>query len=288
MNDDYRLTEQFEAHRSHLRAVAHRMLGNWDEADDAIQETWLRLSRSDGSGIANLGGWLTTVVSRVCLDMLRSRKARREELMGTNHLQLPPHNEAGGDPEQEAVLADSIGLALLVVLGALNPEERIAFVLHDIFAIPYAEIAPIVERSEPATRKLASRARRRIQGARASSETSLDVQRELVDSFLAAARKGDFEALLAVLDPRVVLHNDRKDAPQEISGAMAVAEQLMGGRAMAAQPALVNGEVGVTVSPGGKLLLVLVIAYANNKIAGVEVISEESRISTLDLVTLHD
>lgn len=288
MNDAYWLTEQFEAHRSHLRSVAYRVLGNWNEAEDAVQESWLRLSRSDAAGIENIGGWLTTVVSRVCLDMLRSRKARREESMEAWDAGQTIDPESGGDPEREAILADSVGIALLVVLGTLNPEERIAFVLHDIFAVPYAEIAPIVGRTEIAARQLASRARRRVQGARASARTDLGAQRALVDSFLAAARSGDFEALLSVLDPGAVLRSDRENAEGEVRGARAVAEQLMGGRAKAAHPALVNGEVGVAVSPGGQLLLVLALSYANGKIVGVDVISEAARLEELDLVALDE
>lgn len=288
MNDEALGSEQFESHRSHLRAVAYRILGNWDEADDAVQECWLRLSRSGGSEISNLAGWLTTVVSRVCLDMLRSRKMRREEPMEALHIGILPDTVTEGNPEQDAILMDSIGIALLVLLDALNPEERIAFVLHDVFSLPYAEIARIVGRSEPAARQLASRARRRIKGAQASSETSLDVQWRLVDSFLAAARKGDFEALLGILDPRVVLRNDRKGASEEIKGTREVAEQLMGGRAAAARTALVNGKVGVEVSPGGTLLLVLEFTYANEKIAGVEVISDASRFPALNLVRLEN
>ncbi|MBB6690371.1 sigma-70 family RNA polymerase sigma factor [Cohnella xylanilytica] len=288
MNDAYWLTEQFEAHRSHLRSVAYRVLGNWNEAEDAVQESWLRLSRSDAAGIENIGGWLTTVVSRVCLDMLRSRKARREESMEAWDAGQTIDPESGGDPEREAILADSVGIALLVVLGTLNPEERIAFVLHDIFAVPYAEIGPIVGRTEIAARQLASRARRRVQGARASAGTDLGAQRALVDSFLAAARSGDFEALLSVLDPGAVLRSDRENAEGEVRGARAVAEQLMGGRAKAAHPALVNGEVGVAVSPGGQLLLVLALSYANGKIVGVDVISEAARLEELDLVALDE
>ncbi|GIO16027.1 DNA-directed RNA polymerase sigma-70 factor [Cohnella xylanilytica] len=288
MNDAYWLTEQFEAHRSHLRSVAYRVLGNWNEAEDAVQESWLRLSRSDAAGIENIGGWLTTVVSRVCLDMLRSRKARREESMEAWDAGQTIDPESGGDPEREAILADSVGIALLVVLGTLNPEERIAFVLHDIFAVPYAEIAPIVGRTEIAARQLASRARRRVQGARASAGTDLGTQRALVDSFLAAARSGDFEALLSVLDPDAVLRSDRENAEGEVRGARAVAEQLMGGRAKAAHPALVNGEVGVAVSPGGQLLLVLALSYANGKIVGVDVISEAARLEELDLIALDE
>jgi RNA polymerase sigma-70 factor (ECF subfamily) len=286
------LADQFEANRAHLRAVAYRMLGSLSEADDAVQESWFRLSRSDRSGVENIGGWLTTVVSRVCLDMLRSRKARREESMEAYAPERAIGHEAGGDPEHEALLADSVGLALLVVLGTLNPDERIAFVLHDIFAIPFVEIAPIVGRSEMAARQLASRARRRIQGTKASSGADLAVQRALVDSFLAAARTGDFESLLAVLDPNVVLRSGRtaenENASNEVRGAQAVAKQLMGGRAKAARPALVNGEVGVIVAPCGQLLLVLVLAFAQGKIVGVDVVSDPERVQQLDLAVLSE
>lgn len=288
MDGDIVRSEQFEANRAHLRGVAYRILGDWEEADDAVQESWLRLNRSDGGEITNLAGWLTTVVSRVCLDMLRSRKARREELLEVDHIDRLSEEEAGGNPEQDVVLADAIGIALLMLLDVLKPEERIAFVLHDVFAIPYAEIGAIVGKSEPATRKLASRARRRIQGAREAAATSPDVQQRLVNSFLAAAREGDFEALLAVLDPRVVLHSDRKDTPEVIIGRRAVAEQLMGGRAAAAYASMVNGRVGVEVSPGGSLLLVLELSYANDKIVGVEVISDAARFPGLKLARLEE
>lgn len=288
MNEANWLTDQFEAHRAHLRSVAYRMLGNWSEAEDAVQESWFRLNRSDTDAIANIGGWLTTVVSRVCLDMLRSRKARREESIEAYDFGKETDREAGGDPEKEAILADSIGLALLVVLGTLNPDERVAFVLHDIFAVPYAEIASIVGCSEVAARQMASRARRRVQGAKTSSKTDLSLQRKLVDSFLAAARSGDLDALLQVLDPGVVLRNDRVNVPQEVRGTRAVAEQLMWGRAKAAKPALVNGEVGVVIAPGGQLLLVLDLAYAGGKIVGIDVISDPARMQELDLVTLSE
>src|ERR687889_1195556 len=236
------LAEQFEANRTHMRAVAYRMLGSMSEADDAVQEAWLRLSRSDTSGIQNLGGWLTTVVGRVCLDMLRSRKSRRE---------VPPRlpepivsREDGIDPEQEALLADSVGLALLVVLETLTPAERLAFVLHDTFAVPFDEIAPIVGRSPAAARQLASRARRRVRGATPAPDADLGRQREVVDAFLAAARAGDFEALVELLDPDIVLRVDRgllpAGASREIRGAQAVVEQARtGARAVArfARPA---------------------------------------------------
>lgn len=288
MTDSSWLTDQFEAHRSHLRSVAYRMLGSWSEAEDAVQESWFRLTRSETEAIENLGGWLTTVVSRVCLDMLRSRKARREEPIEAYDIGKSIDNRPEGNPESAMLMADSIGLALLVVLSTLSPGERVAFVLHDIFAIPYAEIAPIIGRSEAAARQMASRARRRVQGAKTSSGTDLSVQKRLVDSFLVAARSGDLDALLKVLDPEVVLRSDREASPNEVRGTHAVAEKLMLGRAKAAGAAIINGEVGVTVSPGGQLLLVLALAYADGKIVGIDVISDPDRIKSLDLVSLND
>src|SRR5215211_5225431 len=207
------MSQRFDAHRTHLRAVAYRMLGSLNEADDAVQEAWLRLSRSDTSGVKNLRGWLTTVVARVCLDMLRSRKSRREagkkEPLGRYVPDPIVGREDGFDPEHEALLADSVGLALLVVLERLSPAERLAFVLYDMFAVPFEEIAPVVDRSPGAARQLASRARRRVRGAATSPDADLALQREVVDAFLAASRGGDFDALLAVLDPEVVLRADR-------------------------------------------------------------------------------
>src|SRR5438874_10644866 len=223
MNKHEWLAEQFEANRTHLQAVAYRMLGSLSEADDAVQESWLRLSRSETSGIENLGGWLTTVVARICLDMLRSRNSRREEPLEASAPEPITSREGGIDPEQEALLADSVGLALLVVLDTLNPAERLAFVLHDIFAVPFDEIAPIVERSETATRQLASRARRRVQGAATVKDAALTDQREVVDAFLAASREGRFDALLALLDPNVVFRHDPTAVPagasREVHGA---------------------------------------------------------------------
>src|SRR5207245_6606879 len=223
MDEHEWLAEQFEAYRTHLRAVAYRMLGSVSEADDAVQESWLRLSRSDTSGVENLGGWLTTVVARVCLDMPRSRETRREEPLAMHVPDPIVSREDGIDPEHEALLADSVGLALLVVLNTLNPAERLAFVLHDLFAVPFDEIAPIVGRSPTATRQLASRARRRVQGAATASDVDLTPQREVVDAFLAASRGGDFEALLAVLDPDVVLRADQTavhmGTSEEVRGA---------------------------------------------------------------------
>src|SRR5215212_429677 len=256
------LAAQFEANRSHLRAVAYRMLGSLSEADDAVQESWLRLSRAGTSGVENLGGWLTTVVARVCLDMLRSRKSRHEESLETQISDPIARRESGTDPEHEALLADSVGLALLVVLETLAPAERLAFVLHDVFAVPFEEIAPIVERTPTATRQLASRARRRVhgsggrdgagmwEGAATVPDGERTRQREIIDAFLAAARGGDFDALLAVLDPDVVLRADTggvlRGARREVRGAAEVAAQALsfsrGARFV--QPALVNGAAG--------------------------------------------
>ncbi len=252
MNEPVWLAERFEANRSHLRAVAYRMLGSLSEAEDAVQEGWLRLSRSDTSGVENLRGWLTTVVARVCLDMLRSRNSRREESLDASVSEPITSREGGINPEEEALLANSVGVALLVVLDTLNPAERLAFVLHDIFAMPFDEIAPIVERSEAATRQLASRARRRVQGADTVKDVDLTYQREVVDAFLAASREGSFDALLALLDPDIVFRADptiaAAGAPTEIHGAASVARQFSG-RARGARPALVNGSVGTRRSP---------------------------------------
>jgi RNA polymerase sigma factor (sigma-70 family) len=272
------LAEQFEENRTHLRAVAYRMLGSLGEAEDAVQEAWLRLSRSDTSGIENLGGWLTTVVGRVCLDMLRSRRSRREERQG------------GIDPEHEALLSDSVGLALLVVLETLSPAERLAFVLHDMFAVPFGEIAPIVGRSPAASRQLASRARRRVRGAATVPDADLNRQREVVDAFLAAARGGDFDALVAVLDPDVVLRSDRGAVPagasREVRGAPAVARRAAKERARAARPALVNGAVGVVVAPRGRLLMVLGFTIRGGKIVEIDAIADPARLRKLDLAVL--
>lgn len=291
MNEHNWLAEQFEAHRNHLQAVAYRMLGSLSEADDAVQESWLRLSRADTSGIENMGGWMTTIVARICLDMLRSRKSRREEPMEELAPEPIAARERSGDPEYEALLADSVGLALLVVLNNLNPAERIAFVLHDIFAVPFDEIAPIVGRTEVAARKLASRARSRVKGAETTGGTDLARQRKLVDAFLSAARAGDFEALLRVLDPNVVQRDDRQAASMGaisvLRGAEAVAKQVSG-NARAARPALVNGAVGIVVAPLGELLFVVAVTIANDKITEMELISDRERIRRLDLAVLND
>jgi RNA polymerase sigma factor (sigma-70 family) len=294
VNDSDYLAEQFEDHRSHLRAVAYRMLGSVNEADDAVQESWLRLSRSDTSEVENLGGWLTTVVARVCLDMLRSRKARREEPLGP-HLPEPiVSSEAGMDPEQEALLADSVGLALLVVLETLAPPERLAFVLHDMFGVPFDEIAPIVDRSPAAARKLASRARSRVRGAAPVPDPDLNRQREVVDAFLAAARAGDFEALVAVLDPDVVFRVDggelRAGASRETRGARVVASQALRFAALAqfARPALVNGAAGLVVAPGGRPRAVAAVTVVGGRIAEVDLLADPARLRELDLTVLDD
>ncbi len=292
MDDHDRLAARFEAHRGHLRAVAYRMLGSLSEADDAVQEAWLRLNRSDPSGVENLGGWLTTVVARVCLDMLRARRSRREEPLEARVPGPIVSRRAGTDPEHEALLADAVGLALLVVLETLAPAERLAFVLHDMFAVPFDEIAPIVGRSPTAARQLASRARRRVRGAATVPDADLARQRDVVDAFLAAARGGDFDALLAVLDPDVVLRADRaavpSGAPREVRGAAAVAKRAALGGARAAQPALVNGAVGVVVAPRGRLLMVLGFTVSRGKIVEIDAIADPERLRRLDLAVLAD
>jgi RNA polymerase sigma-70 factor, ECF subfamily len=281
---DY-LAERFEENRTHLRAVAYRMLGSSSEVDDAIQEAWLRLSRADTTGIDNLGGWLTTVVARVCLDMLRSRKSRREEPF-TPHAPEPiATGTSGSSPEHEALLADSVGLALLVVLDRLTPAERLAFVLHDMFALPFEEIAPMVGRSATATRQLASRARRRVRGGAAAPNPALVRQREVVDAFLAALRGGDLEGLLAVLDPDLVVRADVSGAAAEIRGAAVWAKQAIafGQLARLARLALVNGAVGIVMAPRGRLFRVVRLTIANGKITEVEVIGDRARLGALDL-----
>jgi RNA polymerase sigma-70 factor (ECF subfamily) len=291
MDEHEWLAEQFEANRSHLQAVAYRMLGSLSEADDAVQESWLHLSRSNTSGVANLGGWLTTVVARICLDMLRSRKSRHEESLDASVPEPITSREGGIDPEQEALLADSVGLALLVVLDTLNPAERLAFVLHDIFAMPFDEIAPIVERSETAARQLASRARRRVRGAAMVPDSDLTYQREVVDAFLTASREGSFDALLAVLDPDVVFRADRTavsaGTSEEVRGAPFVARKFSG-RAQGARPALVNGAVGVVVARRGRLFLVLRLTIRHGKIVGIDAVADPVHLHLLRLSVLDD
>jgi RNA polymerase sigma factor (sigma-70 family) len=293
-NDAERLAERFEAERAHLRAVAYRMLGSLDESEDAVQEAWLRLSRSDSNSLENLRGWLTVVVARVCLDMLRARKARREAPSDADISERFVSQDAGADPEAEASLANSVGLALLVVLDTLAPAERLAFVLHDMFAVPFDEIAPIVGRSPTAARQLASRARRRVQGVDTVHDVDLTRQRKVVEAFLAAARGGDFEALLAVLDPDVVVRADRAVVPLgaalELHGAATVAKQALTGsrRGRFAQLALVNGAVGVVVGPPGRLLLVMAFKIRGKKILEIDVIADRARLSQLDLAVLDE
>jgi len=293
MHEGEWIAERFEAHRTHLRGVAYRMLGSLTEADDAVQEAWLRLSRSDTSGVDNLGGWLTTVVARVCLDMLRSRKSRREESLD-ELVPEPVSREGGLDPEQEALLAESVGLALLVVLEALAPAERVAFVLHDMFAVPFEEIGPIVGRSPAAARQLASRARRRVQGAGTDPEADLTQQREIIDAFLAAMRGGDVEALVAVLDPEFVIRADSAavppGAPREVRGARNWAKQALAfSRGVRfAQPALVNGAVGVVVAPRGRLFRVLRVTITSGKIVQIDVVADPERLRQLELAVLDE
>jgi RNA polymerase sigma-70 factor (ECF subfamily) len=292
MDESDRLAERFEENRPHLRAVAYRLLGSLSEADDAVQESWLRLSRAGAGGIENLGGWLTTVVARVCLDMLRARRSRREEPLAARLPEPIVSRAAGTDPEHEALLADAVGLALLVVLDTLAPAERLAFVLHDMFAVPFDEIAAIAGRSPAASRQLASRARRRVRGAATASDADLTRQRAVVDAFLAAARAGDFDALLAVLDPDVVLRADRAAVPagaaRDVRGAAAVAGLAVRGRARAARPALVNGSVGVVVAPRGRLMMVLDFTIAGGKIVAIDAVADPARLRRLNLAVLDD
>lgn len=275
-------TEEFERNRRHLEAVAYRMLGSRSEAEDAVQEAWLRLSRSDTEAVENLAGWLTTVVARVSLDMLRSRRARRED-----YVALPePIVTIEEGPADEAVLADSVGLALLVVLDTLTPAERLAFVLHDMFGVTFDEIAAILDRSEAATRQLASRARRRVRGATPRTDPDLREQRRVVDAFLAAARAGDFEGLIQVLDPDVVFRADRgpQGARIPISGAAAVAETILGrgGRfAPHARPAIVNGNAGVIVVPGKKPIAVVSFSVADGRIVEIDLVADPAKLRGL-------
>jgi len=288
------LAERFEEQRTHLRAVAYRMLGSLSEADDAVQESWLRLSRSDASDIENLGGWLTTVVARVCLNMLRSRETRREEPMSAYVPDPIVSREGELNPDDEVLLADSVGLALLVVLETLAPAERLAFVLHDMFAVPFDEIAPMVGRSPTAARQLASRARRRVQGAVAAPDPDLARQREVVDAFFAAARDGDFDALVAVLHPDVVLRSDggavRPGASFVMRGAREVAESALSFARMSpfVRPALVNGAAGVVVAPHGRPFSVMGFTVRDGKIVEIDGIADPERLRRLDLAGLDD
>ncbi|WP_053205323.1 RNA polymerase sigma factor SigJ [Jiangella muralis] len=281
------LAERFEAHRGQLRAVAYRMLGSLSEADDAVQETWLRLSRTDTSDVRNLGAWLTTVVGRICLDLLRSRTARREEPLDVR-LPDPVLSPADGvDPEQEALLADSVGLAMLVVLDTLQPAERLAFVLHDTFAVPFDDIGPIVGRSADAAKMLASRARRRVQAATTVPDADLPRQREVADAFLAAARAGDFDALVAVLDPDVLLRGDHgaRQASELIRGAHRVAEGAIrfAEAARHSRPVLVNGAPGLVTAPDGRPLSVMAFTIRGGRIVEIDILADPDRLARLDL-----
>jgi RNA polymerase sigma factor (sigma-70 family) len=288
------LAERFEADRTHLRAVAYRMLGSVSEADDAVQESWLRLSRADVSGVENLRAWLTTVVARVSLDMLRSRNSRREEPFGAQLPEPIVSREDTGDPEREALVADSVGLALLVVLDTLSPAERLAFVLHDMFGVPFDEIATIVGRSPTAARQLASRARRRVRAAAPVPDADLAVQRKVVDAFLAAARTGDFDGLVALLAPDVVLRVDRGAVPAgmsgEWSGLTAVAGEVrtFARLAASARPALVNGAAGVVVAPRGRPVAVVGFSVADGRIVEIDVLADPARLRALELALPGD
>ncbi len=290
MSENHWLAERFEESRSHLRAIAYQMLGSPSEAEDAVQESWLRLSRADTSSVENLGGWLTMVVARVSLDMLRSRKSRREEPVGA-HVpdDLASSHDDATDPEREALLADSVGPALLVVLDKLAPAERVAFVLHDVFAVPFDEIATIVGRSPDAARQLASRARRRVQGADEAHNLDIARRREVVDAFLAASRAGDFDALLAVLDPEVVLRADaaavQMGAMAEARGAKAVADTFKG-RARAARPALVEGDVGLIWARSGQTVMVFRFTIARGMITAIDIVADPERLQGLDVAAL--
>jgi RNA polymerase sigma factor (sigma-70 family) len=288
VNEQEWQTEQFERHRPHLQAVAYRMLGSVSEADDAVQEAWLRLNRSGAADVANLGGWLTTVVGRVCLDMLRARRARHEEYVGSWLPEPIVSVDGESDPEQEAMIADSVGLALLVVLETLTPAERLAFVLHDMFAVSFEEIAPIVGRSPAAARQLASRGRRRVRGAAAAPDVDLAHQREVVDAFLAASRSGDFDALLAVLDPDVVFRVDAgADSPlarPPVTGAEEVARTVLarGSRfAPHARPAVVNGVAGLIIGPERRPIAVVAMTVARGKVATIDLVIDPDKLRGL-------
>jgi RNA polymerase sigma-70 factor (ECF subfamily) len=295
------LAERFERNRAHLRAVAHRMLGSQSEADDAVQEAWLRLTRSDTSGVENLGGWLTTVVAHVCLDVLRSRKSRSEVALDALVPELAAGPASRTDPEREALLADSIGPALQVVLDALAPAERLAFVLHDMFALPFDEIATILGRSPTAVRQLASRARRRVQGACEVSSADRAREREIVAAFLAASRDGDFDALISVLDPDVVLRADAAavevNAARRAGGAPNLSPEVRGadtvanifkGRAAGAQAALVDGAAGAVWAPGGQPRAAVGFTIARDRIVEIELLADPERLRQLDLAMLDD
>ncbi len=292
MNERDWLAQRFEEHRTHLRAVAYRMLGSLSEADDAVQEAWLRLNRTDASHVDNLGAWLTTVVARISLNMLRSRKTRREDPISEGLPDLLIDRADGLDPEHEALLADSVGLALLVVLETLTPPERLAFVLHDIFAVPFEEIGPIVDRSPEAARQLASRARRRVRAERTVPDADLAAQREVIDAFLAAARDGDFDRLVAALDPDIVLRQDfgPVGGRREIRGAEAVASQALtySQIGLEIRPALINGVAGAVAFLHGQPFSVGAVTVRNGKIVELDFLADPERLRQLDLTILDD
>ncbi|MCG7506940.1 sigma-70 family RNA polymerase sigma factor [Mesorhizobium retamae] len=290
MDEKKSLADQFEANRAHLRAVAFRILGSGSEAEDAVQEAWLRLNRTDIGDVDNLGAWLRTVVARICLDMLRSRKLRREDPMGESESDLPSESgTASYDPEYQLALADSVGLAMLVVLETLGPAERVAFVLHDMFDLPFDDIAPIVGRTTDATRKLASRARQRVQGTPISPEADRARQRRVIEAFLAASRDGDFEALLSILDPEVVFRADeaatRLGSEAELRGPEAVAIHFKG-RARGAKPATLDGALGVLVESHGKTLLVLRVTLKGDRIIGIDAVADAESLAGLQVNVL--
>jgi RNA polymerase sigma-70 factor (ECF subfamily) len=287
------VTERFEADRNHLRAVAYRMLGSLSEAEDALQEAWLRADRADTSEVDNLGGWLTTVVARVCLNMLRARRSRREESIEALAADGPAAaRDHGEDPEQEALLADSVGVALLVVLDTLTPAERLAFVLHDMFAVPFDEIGPMIDRTPAAARQLASRARRRVKGGAPAPGADVTRQRRVVEAFLAATRGGDFQALVSLLHPDVVLRADSAVVPTSqpivVRGATTVARGAMGATARArfTGTALINGSAGLAMAPGGRLALALLFTFDGDRITEIEIIADPSRLDGLALAPL--
>ncbi|MGI8693127.1 MAG: RNA polymerase sigma factor SigJ [Geodermatophilaceae bacterium] len=294
MDEQEWLANRFQEHRTHLRAVAYRMLGSLSDADDAVQEAWLRLDRSDTSDVENLGGWLTTVTARVCLNMLRSRDQRREDPLDVHVPEPILGHRDGVDPEHEVLLADAVGLALLVVLETLAPAERLAFVLHDMFAVPFDDIAPMLERTPAAARQLASRARRRVQGAVPFPDADLTRQRRVVDAFFEAARGGDFDALVAVLHPDVVLRADggalRPEASVLIRGARAVAGRALTFAHLApyVRPALVNGAAGVVVARHGQPVTVMGFTVADGMIVHIDALTDPARLSRLDLAVLED
>ena len=292
MDRDDWLAARFEEQRAHLRAVAYRMLGSFAEADDAVQNAWLRLSHADTAEVGNLSGWLTTVVARECLNMLRARRSHREEPLADTTAGPPVRGHDPGDPEAQALLADSVGPALMVVLDTLNPAERLAFVLHDIFAMPFDEIAPILDRSPVAARQLASRARRRVRGATPPQQVDLARQRQIVDAFLTALRDGDFDALLTVLDPDVVLRDDSAALPPG-TAAMMRGSRAVGAYALTysrgaryVQPALVNGAVGLAIVPHGRLIGALGFTFQHGKITQIDMISHPERLRQVDLAAL--